>query len=636
MGVMSIYHPDIVKFITAKTEEGKMSNTNISVLVDDAFMRAVENDEEYTTFFDFEDGTLLGPTYKARDIFNLIVEGAWQNGEPGLAYKEKLNNSPYSYSGQELNAVNPCIVGDTFIHTVEGRIKIKDLIGQEIDVFCMNEEGKIAISTAKNIRMTRERAPLVKIHTTREDIVCTYDHLIYTMNRGWVEARDLKVTDKLKGLNKKMHGEQKVYIGLTQTEYVPEHRFIAGHYWDIEGLDVHHVDGNHMNNTKSNLSGITHQEHSSLTGYKHDDWTPHGPDGKYIKKKDRKKKVSYNLNYNQRGVRLKIKSIEFLDIEESVYDLEVPEYGNFIANGIVIHNCGEMPLPANGVCNLGSLDIAKFYDEESDDLNYIQLELATRLSIRFLDMVIDRNSFPTEDIAKWALENRPVGLGIFGLADYFIKRKIVYGSEESLKEIRKIFGFIYTVAEDESITMGEELGVPLACVNLPKPRRNVTLLSVAPTGTISILGGSSSGIEPIFSEVTVRKDNTGTYNIVHPDSDKEYFRCAVSANGAKEVSWKEHILVQNAVQEFVDSGVSKTANFPNHTRKQTIYDSFMLAWKLPHIKGITVYRNGSRIKEVLSPKNLKKDRCPVCGAELIKESGCKHCSVCDFSVCEIS
>lgn len=557
MGVMSVYAPDIVKFITAKTEEGKMSNTNISVLVDNEFMEKVEKDEEYQTYFDYPDRREYGPIYRAREIFEMIVEGAWKNGEPGLLFKEKLNNSPYQYTNQTIDAVNPCVIGDTLVHTVEGRIKIKDLVGQEIDVFCMNEEGKIAISTARNIRKTRENSELILIHTTREDLVCTPDHLVFTMNRGWVRADELLLTDKLKGINKKMHGEQKVYVGLTETEYVPEHRFIASHYYDIEGMDVHHVDGNHMNNTKSNLSALKHHEHSALTSYKHDDWTPHGPDGKYVKKKETKKKVSYNLNYNKRGVRLKIKSIEKLEIKDDVYDLEVDNYHNFIANGLVIHNCGEMPLPANGVCNLGSLDILKFYDEEEDDLNYIQLELAVRLSVRFLDMVIDRNSFPTPEITEWALRNRPVGLGIFGLADYFLKRKLVYGSEESLKEIKKIMGFIYTVAEDESITLGEELGVPEECKKLPVPRRNITLLSIAPTGSISLLGGSSSGIEPIFSEVTVRKDNTGTYNMIHPESEKEYFRCAVSANGTQEVNWREHILVQDAVQEFVDSGVSK-------------------------------------------------------------------------------
>jgi ribonucleoside-diphosphate reductase alpha chain len=93
--------------------------------------------------------------------------------------------------------------------------------------------------------------------------------------------------------------------------------------------------------------------------------------------------------------------------------------------------------------------------------------------------------------------------------------------------------------------------------------------------------------------------------------------------------------MQNSASKFVDSGVSKTINFPNHTRKETIHDAIIYAWKSEYIKGMTVYRNGSRKLEVLSPKNLKKDKCPVCGEELISEGGCKHCKSCDFSLCEV-
>lgn len=399
MGVMSVYHPDIIKFIRAKTEEGKMHTTNISVMVDDEFMRRVENDETYLTYFDGQFYEQL----KAREVFNLIVDGAWENGEPGLLFYEKVNDSPYKYSGQEIQACNPC---------------------------------------------------------------------------------------------------------------------------------------------------------------------------------------------------------------------------------------GEQGLPANGVCNLGSIDICKFLDEENQ-IDYILLDLSVRIITRFLDKVITVNKFPTEDIAKWAEENRPIGIGIMGLADYFLRKGIVYGSELSLKETEAILGFIYNVAEDESITLGEEKGVPLACKNLPRPRRNITLLSIAPTGTIALLAGCSSGIEPIFSEITERKDKTGIYNIIHPAYKEPYFRCAVSSNGSQEVTWEEHVEMLNASQKFVDAGVSKTINFPNTAKRQTIYNAFMYAWKLPYIKGMTVYRNGSRVKEVLSPKNMKKDLCPVCGEELVRESGCKHCSVCDFSVCEI-
>lgn len=631
MGVMSVYHPDIKQFITAKTEEGRMRTTNISVMVDNTFMEKVERGETYWTEFN-------GKKYEeldAREVFDMIVDGAWKNGEPGILFYDKINDSPYKYSNQEILATNPCVVGDTEINTVEGRIKIKDLVGKEIDVYTMDESGNLAISKAKNIRKTRENAELISIETSREALLCTPDHLIYTSNRGYVRADELELTDKLVGLNRKMNNEQQVYIALTGGKYRAEHRFIAGHYWNIKGKDVHHLDGNHLNNTKSNFQVLSHGMHSIVTNLGHEDWNDHGADGKFTKKAKTKKKDVYRLNGNPKGVRLTLKSITNHSINEDVYDMEVENTHNFIANGIVIHNCGEQPLPPNGVCNLGSFDISKFLDEENE-LDYLLLELAVRLAVRFLDNVITVNDFPTEAIDKWAKENRPIGIGIMGLADYFLKKEIVYGSEKSLKETESILGFIYNVAEDESITLGEEFGVPEACKNLPKPRRNVTLLTVAPTGTISLLAGCSSGIEPIFSEVTVRKDNTGTYNMIHPDADKEYFRCAVSSNGAEEVSWEEHILLQNSAQRFVDSGVSKTINFPLLTRKQTVYNAFMLAWKLDYIKGLTVYRNGSRVKEVLTPKNLKKDKCPICGEELIRESGCKHCISCDFSLCEIS
>jgi ribonucleoside-diphosphate reductase alpha chain len=295
----------------------------------------------------------------------------------------------------------------------------------------------------------------------------------------------------------------------------------------------------------------------------------------------------------------------------------------------------EQGLPFNGVCNLGSLDISKFLDEDKT-IDLEKLESAVRLSVRFLDRVITKNQFPTEAIHKWAMDNRPVGLGIMGLADYYLVREVAYGSPEALEELEFILNFMYQIAEDESIELGELYGVPESCSKLPTPRRNITLLSIAPTGTISLLAGCNSGIEPIFSEITIRNDKTGTYNFDHESSSMDYFRCAVSTNGGKEVTWEEHVKTQASAQKFVDSGVSKTINFPNHTHRETIGNAFILAWELG-CKGITVYRNGSRKLEVLSPKNLKKDNCPLCGKELIKESGCSKCidETCGFSVCEV-
>jgi ribonucleoside-diphosphate reductase alpha chain len=398
MGVMSVYHPDIRKFITAKTTEGKMTTTNISVSVDDEFMRKVEEDETYWTRF-------KGIKYeelRARDVFNMIVDGAWKNGEPGIIFYSKVNDSPYKYSYQEIEATNPC---------------------------------------------------------------------------------------------------------------------------------------------------------------------------------------------------------------------------------------GEQGLPKNGACNLGSLDVSKFFVDGAFD--WEKLEVAIRLSMHFLDQVIDVNIYPNEDIKQWTEENRPVGLGTMGLADLLLLEKIAYGSKECLNYIDKLYDFIRYISLEESEKMGKQFGIPKACEFLPVPRRNITVNTVAPTGSIALLAGAhGSGCEPIFSEFTTRKDMTGTYQIYHPDFEEPYFRCAVASNGAQEVTWKEHVLVQTQIQKYIDSGVSKTCNFPQHTRRDTIGEAFMMAWKLG-AKGLTVYRNGSREIEVLSPKNLKNDKCPVCGGELVKESNCKHCVSCDFSMCEI-
>jgi len=297
--------------------------------------------------------------------------------------------------------------------------------------------------------------------------------------------------------------------------------------------------------------------------------------------------------------------------------------------------CGEQLLPDNGICTLGSLDISKFLYNGILDLE--KLELAVRLGVRFLDSTYDVNSYPTKEIEDWAINNRSIGLGIMGFADYLLSQKIEYGSKVSCDLLEFILNFIYKIAEDESIILGKELGIPEECKKLPVPRRNITLLTGAPTGSVSLLAGCSSSIEPIFSEVTIRNDNTGTYQFENDLINEPYFKCAVSRNGGKEVTWEEHLAILNSAQRFIDSGQSKTINCPQGTKKITINKILIAAWKSPYIKGLTIYRNGSREKEVLSPKNLKKDLCPYCESEMVKENGCTTCinKECQFSYCEM-
>lgn len=286
----------------------------------------------------------------------------------------------------------------------------------------------------------------------------------------------------------------------------------------------------------------------------------------------------------------------------------------------------EQPLPPNGVCNLGSIDLSKFLNENKN-INWFALGYAVRWGVRFLDAVIDKTSFPTKEIEQWAFENRAIGLGIMGFADLCLMKEIAYGSQESLDLLGEILRFISLFAENESIKMGREKGIPKACENLPIPRRNITLTTIAPTGTISLIAGCSSGIEPIFSEITIRNDKTGIYTFENNLADKEYFRCAVSTNGAKEVTWEEHIKILATAQRNIDSGVSKTINFPSHTHRETIGKAVVMAWK-EQCKGLAVYRDGSRNDQVLSPKVIKKDKCPICGNDMIHVNGKHKCLIC--------
>ena len=293
--------------------------------------------------------------------------------------------------------------------------------------------------------------------------------------------------------------------------------------------------------------------------------------------------------------------------------------------------CAEEPLPPNGACNLGSLDLSKFVKKDKS-VDWEKLELATRLGVRFLDMVIDKSSYPTKEIAEWAKNNRPIGTGIMGFADFCLMREIAYGSEESLKDLDQLLANIYRWAKDESEKLGEKLGIPLECQKLPEPRRNITLTTVAPTGTVSLIAGASSGLEPIFSEIVVRNDKTGTYVFTDNLASKSYFRCAVSTNGSdKEVTWEEHIKVLAVAQKNIDAGCSKTINFPAMTHRDTIAKAMMMAWEMG-CKGVAVYRNSSRKEEVLSPKNISESKCPLCGKDIIITDGIKKCI--DQEVCK--
>jgi len=194
-----------------------------------------------------------------------------------------------------------------------------------------------------------------------------------------------------------------------------------------------------------------------------------------------------------------------------------------------------------------------------------------------------------------------------GFADLLLKMEIAYGSQESIDFAEDLMSFFYEVAKETSERLGKEKGIPLNCKHKEINRRNITLLSIAPTGTLSLLAGCSQGIEPIYSPSTIISNNTGKYESLSSYTDKPWFKCAVDGGeGVKEVLPEEHIRIQAIFQKYCDSGVSKTVNLPNSATVEDIKKIYLLAWKLG-VKGVTVYRDKSREFQVLQSKKSSKN-----------------------------
>ena len=299
--------------------------------------------------------------------------------------------------------------------------------------------------------------------------------------------------------------------------------------------------------------------------------------------------------------------------------------------------CGEQPLLPNESCNLGSIDVAKFLESDEagmTDLNWDRLGQTVQTATRMLDNVIDANKYAVEAIETMTQSTRKLGLGLMGFADMLVQLGIPYDTEEAVELGRKLMAFIRDNADQESMAMAEERGAfpawhdSEAAKRGDKPYRNACRLTVAPTGTISMIANASSGIEPIFA-LAFRKQNILEGKTLFY-VDKNFERISkergfyskdllefLSDGGslqerddvpkdikrlfhvASDISPRDHVLMQAAFQEATDAGISKTVNFPNEATVEDVEDAYLLAWETA-CKGITVYRAGSREKEVLT------------------------------------
>jgi ribonucleoside-diphosphate reductase alpha chain len=293
--------------------------------------------------------------------------------------------------------------------------------------------------------------------------------------------------------------------------------------------------------------------------------------------------------------------------------------------------CGEQPLLPYESCNLGSLNLNKVVKEGSVD--YTLLKKMVHTAVHFLDNVIDANNFPLETIKERTLDNRKIGLGVMGFADMLLKLGIQYNSEDAVKVGEEVMAFIQKEARQASAQLADHRGNFKYYAgsrydgNGVGRMRNATTTTIAPTGTISIIAGCSSGIEPLFAISYVRRVLEGTELVeVHPYFEElakrrgfystELMRQIAQTGSirefkeipqdvrrlfvtAHEVSPQWHIRLQAAFQKYTDNAVSKTVNFPYQATAEDVRQVYLLAHE-KGLKGVTIYRDGSRDQQVLS------------------------------------
>lgn len=509
----------------------------------------------------------------AKEVFNKIVEMAWKNGEPGIVFIDRINEDNPTPELGEIESTNPCFTGDTLVAVADGR----GFVSFEE----LAEKGEdvlvFAGSSSTNQATTRVmRNP----RRTREQVPVlkiTFDNdfsIRTTLDHGfYLNDNSIREASKL-AVGDKLLTIHSLKEAETGTRVYDEAVFIS--IKSVENAGEEDV-----------FNGTVDDLHTYFVG---------------------SGKTNAQFGFYQTAVK--------------------------------VENCGEQPLLGYESCNLGSINLSQHVVDGKVDWDL--LEDTIRTGVGFLDNVIDKNNYILTEIEEMTKANRKIGLGIMGFADLLVKLNIKYDSKEGLQVAGEIMDFIQKTARDESVKLGQEHGnFPNFNRSIFKSKfasmRNATVTTIAPTGTISLIAGCSSGIEPYYAIAFTRNvlggkklfdvntifeqklkerelyseeliEKVSTSNSIQeideiPDELKKVF---VTSH---DISPEWHIDMQAEFQKYIDNATSKTINFPNSATRENISKAYQLAFQ-KGCKGVTVYRDGSRKYQVLTTKKQEKDKHP--------------------------
>jgi len=655
--------------------DDQLTHFNISIGITDEFMIAVKEDADW--YFTKSNGEKIKSELTARELLLLIAKNAWQNGDPGLFFLDRANqDNMVPYLG-DISATNPCLhpdtllldgdklrrisdVGDTWVSWKSGYkqvIKLTTNAGHEI---ILTPDHKIQLETGffieakdsvgKSIKWALgNRKPMFRLEK--------YELLGFLFGKGAISKDNTAVEVKLSTrentqvadllLRNGFHSEDKTSFYSNRSSIL-NIQFLNQNYYDrvipeniltgdsdkvasfLRGL--FEAIGSCRKNNQISLTAISKRLALDiqilLASFGIQSWIYQTKNNDYmlqmtpanshkfmaeigILSANNLSKIKFSgKNYDKK---LKVESIEPLGLSD-VWDFSIENHYN-LANGIIAHNCGEIPLLNYEPCCLGSLNLKNmtYFHDNNYHIDWDYLRDTIWIAVRFLDNVHSMSFTPIREINDAARKTRRLGLGVMGLADLLASMGIPYDSDLAFELSDSLARFIGKESWKASQALAEEKGAfeafdekgvnwsLLDKFNLEhKPVRNVAVTGIAPTGSIALIADVNSGIEPFFAKKLIRNITEGVGNIAKDSVEQSIVFTDVKT--AHQISFMDHIEIQSIWQNWVDNAVSKTINMSNSASVEDVFNAFIDAYE-KGLKGITIYRDGSKLFQILNSED---------------------------------